>query len=152
MHNIRDADGSWQGWRALSQPGVKIVDASIAGMPDGSSQILEVTSGGVVKHDIRGANGSWQKQGWGIPAGFGSVKQVSISSAYPFSSEPDPGTTFMSVVNNAGAVVYAYRNPDGSWNLVYGGTPVVESWGDVANGSTTVQSDGNSVTTAVVGN
>lgn len=151
MHDIRNANGSWQGWNPLTQPGVKVVDASIAGMPDGSSQFLEVTSAGVMKHNIRYANGSWQPQGWGIPGGFGSVKQVSISSTAAFSTAESAGTTVMSVVNSAGAIVYANRNPDGSWDLWYGGEPIVESWGHVANNSTTTQPDGNTVTTAVVG-
>ena len=39
-HNI--ANGTWQGWRTLSQPGVTVTGAGIAGMPNGSSQIVEV--------------------------------------------------------------------------------------------------------------
>ena len=151
MHDIRDAKGAWQGWRPLSQPGVKIVDASIAGLPDGSAQILEVTSTGVVKHNIRSAGGAWQKQGWGVPPGLGSVKQVSISSTSAFGSEYGPGTTVMAVVTAAGAIVYADRYPDGSWDLWYGGTPEVASWGTAANVSMTTQPDGNYVTLAVVG-
>jgi PKD domain/Right handed beta helix region len=151
MHNIRNANGSWQGWRALPQPGVKIVDASIAGLPDGSSQILEVTSTGVMKHNIRLSSGAWQATGWGIPKGFGSVKQVSISSTSVFGSKYGPGTTVMSVVNSAGAIENAFRNPDGSWDMWYDGTPQVASWGTAANSTITTQPDGSYVTLAVAG-
>lgn len=149
MHNIRYANGSWQGWRSLSQPGVKIVDASITGLPDGSSQFLEVTSTGVLKHDIRFANGAWQAQGWGVPAGFGSVKQVSISSTSVFGSQYGPGTTVMAVVNSAGAIEFAFRNSDGSWDMWYAGTPQLEGWGPAANTTMTTQPDGTYVNFAV---
>jgi hypothetical protein len=151
MHNIRNANGSWQGWRALPQPGVKIVDASIAGLPDGSSQILEVTSTGVMKHNIRLADGAWQSTGWGVPKGFGSVEQVSISSTSVFGSKYGPGTTVMSVVTSAGAIENAFRNPDGSWDLWYSGAPQVASWGTAANSTMTTQPDGSYVTLAVAG-
>lgn len=150
MHNIRNANGSWQGWRPLPQPGVKIVDASIAGMPDGSSQILEVTSTGVMKHNLRNANGSWQKQGWGVPSGIGAVSAVSITSSSVFGSAAGTGESVMRIVNAAGAVVYAVRYPDGHWELEYGGTPMVESWGTPANITMTTQrADGKPVTFAV---
>jgi hypothetical protein len=151
MHNIRNANGSWQGWRALSQPGVKVADASIAGLPDGSSQILEATSTGVVKHNIRYPDGAWQAQGWGIPAGFGSVKQVSISSTSVFGSKYGPGTTVMSAVTPTGALEYAFRNDDGSWDMWYSGTPQVASWGTAVNSTMTTQPDGDYVTFAVAG-
>jgi PKD repeat protein len=151
LHNIRFANGSWQGWRPLTQSGVKVVDASIAGLPDGSSQILEVTSAGVVRHNVRYFTGAWQSSGWGTPKGFGTVGQVSISSTAVFGSSYGPGTTVMTAVTRAGAIEYWFRNPDGSWQPWYSGTPAVATWGPAANTAVTTQPDGSYVVLGVTG-
>ncbi|HWG22748.1 PKD domain-containing protein [Actinospica sp.] len=78
-HDIYYANGSWQGWRTLSQPGVTVTEVGIAGMPNGSSQITEVLSNGTIRHNIRFANGSWQKTGWGSLGGPNFV-QVGITA------------------------------------------------------------------------
>jgi len=107
-HNIRFANGSWQGWRTLSQPGVTVTDAGIAGMPNGSSQIIEVTSAGVLKHDIRNANGSWQTTGWGSPAGSTGIAQASITAM------PN-GSSQIVAVTTSGMLKYNIRSANGSW-------------------------------------
>jgi hypothetical protein len=68
------------------QPGVTVENASIAGMPNGSSRLVEVTSAGVLEHDVRNANGSWQA-GWGEQAGSTGIVQASITALPNGSSE-----------------------------------------------------------------
>lgn len=138
--NIRFAS-SWQGWRALSQPGVKIVDASIAGMSDGSSQFAEVTSTGVLKHNIRFANGSWQIGGWGTPVGSTGISQVSVAAL------PNGSTVFVAV-QSGGGYEFNVRNPH-SWNgwSVFDPTYL----GSIVSGSIAGLSDGSAQLVAVAG-
>jgi hypothetical protein len=44
--DIRSASGAWQGWRTLPQTelAAAVGDAGIAGMPNGSSQVIELTA------------------------------------------------------------------------------------------------------------
>ena len=107
-HNIRNANGSWQGWRTLNQPGVTLSNTSIAGMPNGSSQIIEVTSTGILKHTVRNANGSWQATGWGTPAGSTGIVQAAIAAL------PD-GSTHLVAITTAGNVENTVRYANGSW-------------------------------------
>lgn len=106
-HDIRFANGSWQGWRVLTQPAVTVKDASIAGMPNGSSQIIEVLSNGTVLHDIRNANGSWQSAGWANPGGTGIV-QAAVTAL------PDGSTQFVAVTAG-GQVEHNVRLATGAW-------------------------------------
>ena len=115
-HNIRNANGTWQGWRALSQPGVTVTYAGIAGMPDGSSQLIEVTSTGVLKHNIRNANGTWQASGWAIPAGSTGIAQASITAM------PNGSTQFVAVTTT-GVLKHNIRNANGSWQASGWGIP-----------------------------
>lgn len=106
-HDIRFANGSWQGWRVLAQSGVTVKSASIAGMPNGSSQIVEVLSDGTVLHNIRNANGSWQPAGWASPGGAGLV-QVAITAL------PD-GSAQLVAVTAGGQVEHNLRSASGAW-------------------------------------
>lgn len=111
-HNIRYANGGWQGWRTISQPGVSVENASIAGMPNGSSQIVEVTSTGVLEHNIRNANGSWQPSGWaspGSPSGTTTVIQASITAM------PN-GSSVVAATYADNVVAPDIRNADGGWS------------------------------------
>ncbi|WP_308072750.1 transglycosylase family protein [Streptomyces bambusae] len=69
-HNIRRADGSWQGWGAVDGISNWPKSLAITGMPNGDSQILVTAADSSTFHNIRFANGSWQ--GWGN-TGFGSL-------------------------------------------------------------------------------
>jgi hypothetical protein len=75
--DIRYADGTWQGWREPLQPVTQhsgntdgeIQELAATGMPDGDMQIAAeviVDGKGILYHDIRFADGSWQV--WGQPA------------------------------------------------------------------------------------
>jgi hypothetical protein len=71
-HNIRRANGTWQGWTPLSgYEGATTFQAksiSIAGMPGGSAQIVAVGGDGNAYHNIRRADGTWQ--GWTPLSGY----------------------------------------------------------------------------------
>ncbi|MEU9256529.1 hypothetical protein AB0D66_32630 [Streptomyces sp. NPDC048270] len=73
-HNVRHADGSWQGW--ASMPGsdgglVRAHRAAAAGMPDGSTRVAVLHPDGAVRLSTRAADGSWRP--WtglpGLPPG-----------------------------------------------------------------------------------
>lgn len=46
-------------------------------MPDGSSQLVAVTTSGTLEHNIRYASGTWQKIGLGPPVQTEAVAAVS---------------------------------------------------------------------------
>ena len=65
-HNIRFADGTWQGWAKVDGYGgaasFAASSVAITGMPDGSTQLLAVGNDGKAYHAARYTNGGWQ--GW----------------------------------------------------------------------------------------
>jgi hypothetical protein len=102
------APGTWQGWTTLSQPGVTAESAGIAGMPNSSTQIIEVTSTGVLKHIVRNANGSWQSSGWGSPAGSTGIIRAAITAM------PN-GDSQLVAVTSKGTLEHNIRFANGSW-------------------------------------
>ncbi|MFJ5550093.1 CehA/McbA family metallohydrolase [Streptomyces sp. NPDC093225] len=61
-HQVRRPDGSWTGFRAprgVTTPTMGASAVGIAGMPDGSAQVVAVGLDGRVWHDVRRADGSW---------------------------------------------------------------------------------------------
>jgi hypothetical protein len=108
-HNIRNANGTWQGWRTVSQQsGESLQDASIAGMPNGSSQLIEVTANGGLEHNVRNANGTWQPQGWGSPAGSTGIIHAEITALPNGSSE-------VLAVTTANTLELNTRSANGAW-------------------------------------
>ncbi|MCJ1677700.1 CHAP domain-containing protein [Streptomyces sp. APSN-46.1] len=65
-HNIRFANGTWQGWSKTAGVGGATTFAAssigITGMPNGDTQILAVGNDGKAYHSARYAGGQWQ--GW----------------------------------------------------------------------------------------
>ena len=108
QYDTESAQGVWQGWSTLSQPGVTVKDTSVAGMPDGSSQIIEVTSTGLLRHDVRNANGSWQTGGWGTPGGSSGIAQAAITAM------PN-GDSQLVAVTTGGVLEHNIRHANGSW-------------------------------------
>lgn len=113
-HNIRYADGSWQGWRVVTEPaGVTVTYASISSEWNGTAQLVEVLSDGTIRHDIRYVNGAWQSQGWGNPGGS-DIAQVSIATLSN-GAAPFPGSAQLVAVTKTGALEHNIRYADGSW-------------------------------------
>jgi hypothetical protein len=100
--------GTWPGWMTLSQSGVTVKSAGIAGMPNGSTQIIEVTSTAVLKHIVRNANGTWQSSGWGSPAGSTGIVQAAITAM------PN-GDSQLVAVTTQGTLEHNIRFANGSW-------------------------------------
>lgn len=97
----------WKNWQTLSQPGVTAKWVGIAGMPNGSSQLIEVTATGTLLHTVRNANGTWQS-GWGSPAGSTGFTHASIAAM------PDGSSQFVAVTT-AGVLMHNIRFANGSW-------------------------------------
>ncbi|MFF6983828.1 hypothetical protein ACFZAV_40630 [Streptomyces sp. NPDC008343] len=116
-HNVRLADGSWQGWNALLASdnksfGFAAKDVSITGMPNGDAQIVAVGKDGYVYHNIRRADGSWQ--GWAAMPGTdsGRVKATRVAAA----GMPG-GSTQVLIFGGDGKMRLATRAAaDGTWS------------------------------------
>ena len=98
---------SWKNWQMLGQPaGVKVKWVGIAGMPNGSTQAIEITSTGKLLHAIRNANGTWQP--WAAPAGSTGFVRAAIAAM------PD-GSAQLVAVTASGVLMHNIRNTNGSW-------------------------------------
>jgi hypothetical protein len=84
-----------------------VTNADIAGMPNGSSQIVEETSTGAVWHNIRNANGSWQPHGWGL------IADPYIVTAAEITGMPDGSSQLVGVYG--GVLKHNIRFANGSW-------------------------------------
>ncbi|MEU8976868.1 glycoside hydrolase domain-containing protein [Streptomyces monashensis] len=109
-HNIRfTPSGTWQGWRALAgfegAATFKAGSAAIAGLPDGSSQVVAVGNDGKMYHNIRHADGTWQ--GW-RPLGF-AAGSVAVAGM------PAGGSAQFVAVGNDGTTYHNIRRADGTW-------------------------------------
>ncbi|MFK0230819.1 hypothetical protein ACIQUL_34165 [Streptomyces sp. NPDC090303] len=114
-HDIRRADGSWQGWNVLpaadnTTAGFQAADVSITAMPGGDAQIVAVGRDGLAYHNIRHADGEWQ--GWAsMPGQDGGLVRASRAAA---SGMPD-GSTRVVVLGPDGVMRLTTRAADGSW-------------------------------------
>ncbi|MFJ8437953.1 glycoside hydrolase domain-containing protein, partial [Kitasatospora griseola] len=73
FHDVREANGSWEGFAPLEGVGTPTMlarETAIAGMPDGTAQVVGIGSDGNVYHETRLANGSWT--GFAPLAGVGT--------------------------------------------------------------------------------
>ena len=114
-HDIRAVNGSWQGWQPVAGYNGAATFAgsgvAIAGMPDGSSQMLGIGVDGNVYHDIRAANGSWQ--GWQLVAGYNGAASFA-GSGVAITGMPD-GSSQMLAIGVDGNVYHNIRAANGSW-------------------------------------
>jgi hypothetical protein len=117
FHEIRSADGqSWTGFQPLSGyqttlPG-DAKDMAIAGLPDGSAQVLIVGADDRVYHEIRSADGqTWTGlqplPGYGTPDPA-AAKRVSITGMAD-------GSAQVLIVGWDNVVYHEIRNADGTW-------------------------------------
>ena len=143
-HNIRFANGSWQGWKVVAvdviSRDVYFNSADIAGMPDGSSQIVAYSEGSAVStyHSIRYANGSWQSQGFasiGAPAGTWAVYITAM---------PDGSSQFVDVAFSGSSfkIYHDVRYANGSWQR--------QGWAELPNPNTEVINPSSSGTPGLI--
>ncbi|MFF6984736.1 hypothetical protein ACFZAV_45625 [Streptomyces sp. NPDC008343] len=110
-HNIRYADGTWQGWAAMpGQDGglVKATTIAAAGMPDGSAQILVFGGDGRMRLGIRDVDGAWSS--WSVVSGVDAPDGSALSIA----ALPN-GDSQIAAIGNDGNVWHTMRRVDGRW-------------------------------------
>ncbi|GAA3034021.1 hypothetical protein GCM10020229_51810 [Kitasatospora albolonga] len=114
FHGTRLADGRWAGLGALNGVGDAPFfvgsEAAIAGMPDGSAQVVGIGNDGSVYHRTRLADGIWT--GFAPLAGVGSASMQASSVA--IAGLPD-GSSQVVAVGSDGNVYHESRSPDGRW-------------------------------------
>ncbi|MEU3569060.1 glycoside hydrolase domain-containing protein [Kitasatospora sp. NPDC036755] len=148
-HATRSATGTLSGFSALNGIGTSTMAArraAIAGMPDGSSQVLAIGGDGNVYHRIRQSDGSWS--GFGPLPGVGTPTMAAADVA--ITAMPD-GSAQVLAIGNDGNVYHESRFSDGNWSgfapLAGVGTPTMAA-GRVAiagmpDGSSQVLAIGN---------
>lgn len=114
-HNIRYANGTWQGFARLGD--ITGSSVAIANTDDGSTQVLVTDQDNTVQHNIRYADGSWQ--------GFDSTGFEATKTAI---TGMDDGSTQILAIGMNGFVNHNIRFADGSWQGFtpvsgYGGSP-----------------------------
>ncbi|WP_167739861.1 hypothetical protein [Streptomyces griseofuscus] len=112
-HNIRHADGSWQGWAAMAGDDsglAKATKVAIAGMPNGSSQVLVYGADGRMRLDTRAADGGWS--GWSTVSGVGAPDFA--GPALSIAALPD-GDSQIAAIGLDGNVWHNVHRADGSW-------------------------------------
>ena len=113
-HEIRSATGTWSGFAPLpgvGSPNMSARAVAIAGMPDGSSQVLAIGNDGNVYHEIRFANGNWS--GFAPLPGVGSPKMS--ARAVAIAGMPD-GSSQVLAIGNDGNVYHEIRFANGNWS------------------------------------
>ncbi|MFD6338887.1 hypothetical protein [Streptomyces sp. NPDC060131] len=113
-HNIRFADGSWQGW--ASMPGhdaglLKATRVAAARMPDGSAQVLVFGGDGRMRLGTRAADGAWSA--WKTVAGVNAPDFA--GSALSIAAVPN-GDSQIAAIGNDGNVWHTTYRADGSWS------------------------------------
>ena len=113
-HRARFANGSWSAFQPLDGVGTSLMGASqvsIAGMPDGSAQVLAIGNDGNVYHRTRFASGSW--------SGFAPLDGVGTSrmgaSRISIAGMPD-GSSQVLAIGNDGNVYHCARFTSGNWS------------------------------------
>ncbi|MGW8781391.1 CehA/McbA family metallohydrolase [Streptomyces sp. NPDC055796] len=113
-HCVRGRGGTWTPWgRLAGYNGAATFCGpalAIAGMPDGSSQVLAIGLDGIVYHQLRRPDGSWT--GFRPPRGV--TTPTMGASAIGIAGTPD-GSAQVVAVGLDGRVWHDVRLPDGSW-------------------------------------
>ncbi|MFF2045276.1 glycoside hydrolase domain-containing protein [Kitasatospora sp. NPDC058170] len=113
-HGVRAANGTWSGFAPLpgiGTPTMAAGRAGIAGLPDGSSQVLAIGNDGNVYHQTRFAGGSWS--GFAALPGIGTPTMAAADVA--IAGLPD-GSTQVLAIGNDGNVYHQTRFAGGSWS------------------------------------
>ncbi|MFE5482740.1 hypothetical protein [Streptomyces sp. NPDC056527] len=113
-HNVRHASGSWSGFAPLDGVGTSRMSATsvaIAGVGDGSAQVLAVGNDGYTYHRVRRADGTWTA--FAPLAGFGGASRLAASDI-AIAGLPD-GSSQVLAIGNDGHVYHDVRTPAGHW-------------------------------------
>lgn len=114
-HQVRQANGRKTGFAAV--PGRNgsatwaAVRAAVAGMPDGSAQVLSYGSDGNMYLTIRRANGTWS--GWTLLAGYAGVDHFA-GPALAITGMPD-GSSQIAAIGIDGNVFHQIRSAAGAY-------------------------------------
>jgi hypothetical protein len=116
FHIGRLGNGTWwSGWDEGPSASANIAQAAITAMPDGDTQIVAVTTGGILEHTIYdSANGNWQS--WGLPKNNATAVSASIAGM------PN-GSSQIIEVTSTGTLEHTIRNANGSWQSSGWGSP-----------------------------
>ncbi|NBE79996.1 peptidoglycan DD-metalloendopeptidase family protein [Micromonospora rubida] len=115
-HRIRNANGTWSPFQPLNGVGTtgtaRGKRVAIAGLPDGSAQVVIVGVDDTVYHRIRYADGNWtafgRLNGFGTPSPAGA-RDVAISG------QPD-GTAQVVIVGMDSGIYHRIRSVGGPWS------------------------------------
>lgn len=104
-----DNYSAWTAWQPVTEPkGVTAKRVGVAGMPNQSTQLIEITTTGQLLHTVLNANGTWQTGGWGSPAGSTGFVRASITAM------PD-GSSQLVAVTSTGLLMHNIRYASGHW-------------------------------------
>jgi hypothetical protein len=112
--DVRNANGTWSGWTELAgangDADFQGPDLAIAGMPDGSSQILAIGINGYVYHEVRSAAGVFS----GFEPLAGVTTTDMTASSIGITGLPD-GSSQVVAVGSDGNLWHTVRNANGTW-------------------------------------
>jgi hypothetical protein len=116
-HEVQDASGSWTGLRTLpGLAGAQYFDGpavTVAGTPDGTSQVMAVGLNDLLYHNLRHADdGTWT--GWRAVPGAGGAPNFA-ASVVTGAGLPDGSAQFLAVGKSNGLLYHTIRNADGTW-------------------------------------
>ena len=112
--DIRASNGTWSGWTELAGANgatdFEGPDLAIAGMPDGSSQILAIGNNGYVYHEVRSAAGVFS----GFQAIAGVTTTDMTATSIGITGMPD-GSSQVVAVGSDGNLWHIVRNANATW-------------------------------------
>ena len=137
----RNANGSWwSGWQQGPANSTNIAQAAVTAMPDGDTQVVAVTTSGVLEHTVNsGSTGTWQN--WGVPANNATAVSASIAGM------PDGSSQLMIEVTSTGTLEHDVRNANGTWQPQGWGAPAGST--NIAQATITAMPDGSTQLVAV---
>jgi hypothetical protein len=108
-------------------------------LPDGSSQLVGVTTSGALEHNIHYANGSWQ--------GWHTVPQTGVTVTDASIAGMPNGSSQIIEITSTGVLKHDIRNANGSWQASGWGSPAGST--GIAQASITALPNGDSQLVAV---
>lgn len=121
-------NGSWQNWAQPVQVPSFAQTIAAAGLRNGDAEFIAVGNNGMVYHNIRFADGSWQKAQWvepaQPPAGWWSPdSSVSVSAAADYNGNAQFVIWYLNLSNSVPSIYHTIRYSDGSWQKTGWGKP-----------------------------